>query len=417
MRFRTCFLFPLFAAVATAHGQAILRDVNDQAIPPAERIILPFAFYSGSTGLAAGIGGGSTGGLQPQNFFGAGGYIGLNGSYGIYATSHNLQLKPFDRLFLDATFGLTRWSESYEYIDGNPDYPGPAGTNDSDPDDFLDSDMLDMFVDLNLKFILPIGAARENPIATYTLKHGQLVSGATGGHSWWNPLESGRTYVELQPFAYRRKVNDNDGDFSADYQTGGARVALRWDNTDFHDNPTRGNEVTFTVGRDFGVFGTENAYTTLEFEYSHYIPLGTSDWFRQQVLALNLWTISETGGDAPYFTGAVIGGFERMRGYDTNRFHDRAAFVATAEVRLMLDYNPVKEFEQLDELARVDWVQLVIFGEVGRVAPSWGDELLEDVKWDLGVGIRAMARKAVVRADFAISEEGPSAWVMIGQSF
>lgn len=44
-------------------------------------------------------------------------------------------------------------------------------------------------------------------------------------------------------------------------------------------------------------------------------------------------------------------------------------------------------------------------------------ELFSDCKFDRGIGIRALMAGAVVRFDMAASEDGATAWVMIGQPF
>ena len=62
--------------------------------------------------------------------------------------------------------------------------------------------------------------------------------------------------------------------------------------------------------------------------------------------------------------------------------------------------------------------QWVPFVEVGRVAPSWNvDELHSDMKWDVGFGVRAMAKGLVVRIDTAVSDEGLRVQMMVSQTF
>lgn len=41
----------------------------------------------------------------------------------------------------------------------------------------------------------------------------------------------------------------------------------------------------------------------------------------------------------------------------------------------------------------------------------------EDMKWDVGLGVRAFAKGIVVRVDTAFSEEGAGVQMMVGQSF
>jgi hypothetical protein len=84
----------------------------------------------------------------------------------------------------------------------------------------------------------------------------------------------------------------------------------------------------------------------------------------------------------------------------------------------MPDWNPIKEWKELDRIAQVDWIQFVVFGEVGRVDESFSvDELLDDPRWDVGVGLRVLARRTLLRCDVAVAEEGASIWVMVGQAY
>ena len=66
----------------------------------------------------------------------------------------------------------------------------------------------------------------------------------------------------------------------------------------------------------------------------------------------------------------------------------------------------------------MQWVQIVPFVEVGRVAPEWTmDELHSDMKVDGGLGIRLMAKGLTIRADFAGSDEGFGTQMIIAQPF
>ena len=66
----------------------------------------------------------------------------------------------------------------------------------------------------------------------------------------------------------------------------------------------------------------------------------------------------------------------------------------------------------------MDWWQMVGFVEGGRVANAYAfAELFRDWKVDAGVGIRAMMASAVVRFDWAMSDEGSSIRVMAGHPF
>ena len=121
-------------------------------------------------------------------------------------------------------------------------------------------------------------------------------------------------------------------------------------------------------------------------------------------------------GRPPFYDAARLGGFFRMRGFPTNRFHDRAALYGAAEVRVIPDFNPLTG--GILRPLEIDWIQLVAFAEVGRVAPTWSmTNWTQDLKWDAGVGFRFMARRTVVRIDTAWSEETWGMWVMVGHPF
>jgi outer membrane translocation and assembly module TamA len=66
----------------------------------------------------------------------------------------------------------------------------------------------------------------------------------------------------------------------------------------------------------------------------------------------------------------------------------------------------------------VQWVQLVPFVDVGRVAPAYNlERLLSDMKWDAGLGFRFLAKGLVLRIDSAYGVEGLGVQMMISQPF
>ena len=106
-----------------------------------------------------------------------------------------------------------------------------------------------------------------------------------------------------------------------------------------------------------------------------------------------------------------------MRGFDQNRFHDKASIYTAAEYRYTLKNNPVEDIHWLRFL-RLDWFQLVGFAEAGRVAPEYtASELLSDLKFDYGVSLRALTAGIVIRFDIAHSQESTNAWVMVDHPF
>ena len=107
-----------------------------------------------------------------------------------------------------------------------------------------------------------------------------------------------------------------------------------------------------------------------------------------------------------------------MRAFPSQRFSDKAAIYYSAELRLTPEWNPFDLWPGLQRHIGVEWLQFVTFAEMGRVAPTWNiEELHTDMKWDLGLGIRAWAKGFVVRLDSAFSDEGAEVQMMISHPF
>ncbi len=178
----------------------------------------------------------------------------------------------------------------------------------------------------------------------YRLVGGLLASGATGGESL-NPLTSGKTFVGLRPF-YRSMSLDPSVSAvqSKSQKTNGVDLELTLDNRDFVTNPSVGQSMTLRWSRDFGLLDSTNSWSVVSGELDQYFSLGTSDWFRQRVLALDVWTADSPSWDyradgtianrPPTLEGAYLGGLWRMRGYRFARFSDWAAIYYAAEYRM-----------------------------------------------------------------------------------
>ena len=281
------------------------------------------------------------------------------------------------------------------YVDGNPAFANQrAGSNDSDRDDFITGSGLDSFYRLRLKYLLPIGSGRDQVLPAYQLSDGLLASGESGGTAW-NPLSSGRTFLELRPF-YRTQNIAND-DIDEEQSTNGLEFAVFWDNRDYPHNPSRGNALTLKLTRDWGLADSTTSWTSLSAEYDQYIRLGKIEGFRQSVLALDFWTAYSPTWDVqadgrvahkpPGFLGAHLGGLFRMRAYPSQRFSDKAAVYYAAELRMVPTWNFFDSLPWLQERMGVEWIQFVGFAELGRVAPRYAlRELHRDMRWDLGLG-------------------------------
>ncbi len=256
-----------------------------------------------------------------------------------------------------------------------------------------------------------------------------LVSEPTGATTW-NPLDHGITVLLLKQYN-RYQSYEPEGFDKVDGTIHPLQFGIYHNNTDFPANPSYGCSQYLAYTKDFAWGDSEETWSFLEFEAAKYFSLGASDWARQRVIALNFWTgYSPSWNEKldgfgnitvhnrpPHVDGARLGGFYRMRGFENNRFNDRAVIYTTAEYRYTPEWNPIGGISWLKWL-NMDFWQFVGFVEGGRVANEYSfPELFSDWKTDAGIGIRAMMAGGIVRLDFAASEEGAAAWVMFGQPF
>jgi len=408
---------------------SVIREENPRE--QKETLILPYAFSSESMGTTIGVGGLAKGFLQDQVLVGGTAYGSLDDAGGIIGGVWDYRLPWTDRLFLTAFGSYAYYPKQRAYAEaprrpsGSP--PPPAGTNNSGKDNYIEDRGHDNWLELKLEYVLPLGSMKTRAMADYYLKNGILQSGSTGGRIW-NPLESGVSILLLGQTSRYQSYMTETMTYSGDtfpYQLG-----YLYDNTDFPPNPTRGSSQYIALTRDFSSAVT-GSWSFVEFEASKYIDLGPTDYCRQQVVALNFWTgtspswreAMDSEGNSvvlnkpPFFEGARLGGFYRMRGYPNNRFNDRSVIYTAAEYRYTLKWDPVAAISWL-RWFKTDWFQFVGFIEGGRVAGEYTlSGLFSEWKVDGGIGMRAMMAGSVVRLDVAGSDEGVTAWVMFGQPF
>ena len=314
------------------------------------------------------------------------------------------------------------------YIGRNPEFGGErAGSNDSDPDNFVEATQWDNRAELDFRFLLPLGHGRETIVNRYVIENGLLREGASGGENW-NPVSSGRTTLSIKP-GWRLQTLERD-ELQVPFETFNVELTLEYDNYDFPFNPTCGSYQRVSFKRDFDDHPQFGNWETWTVEINKVFDLGRSARSHQRVFALGIWTAyvptwetESVDGETlitqrpPGFEGAILGGLYRMRGYENERFHDKAAVYYTAEYRTMPTWQPLKNIGWLD-WAEIGWWQWVVFAETGQVAPSYSvDDLHNDLHVDGGFSIRAMIHKAVCRIDFAVSEEGSRVTAMYGHPF
>ena len=414
----TITLVALSLVSASTLAQDILVDRDEKFEP--KTTVAPFAFYNENLSFGAGPVFVSNGHIQDQLSLLVGGFVTANGSANVFLFGKDWKVPFGDRFFADWRVSLATYDEIESYTDGNPRYLFErAGSNDSHEDNFIEGDGEDYFLRFNLKYLLPIGHGKDTIINTVVLDRGLLHGDGVGGDAF-NPLASGRTYLEMELFYRNQNV---DADFTNFVRrTNGLRFGVHYDKRDFADNPTRGNDTRLSVSRDFGSMDSTGNWTSIEGSYSHFFDLGETDTFRKIVLALNARSVysptwDDDHGQPPLFAGASLGGLDRMRGFPEFRFYDKAAIYYAAELRMIPDWNPLGPGSFLDGL-KVDWIMFAPFIEIGRVADHWSfSELHSNLKWSAGVGFRIMATHTVLRLDTAASDEGMRVQMMVQHPF
>jgi hypothetical protein len=414
------FSFCIFNSVYAAEESLSVEE------PESRRLLLvPYPFFNDMIGAGVGVAAIAEGYIQRRTLSVGSALYSTENTYLLFLMMRNYQVPWVKRLFLEPSTSVGEFTDIKSYTGFNPEFPNQRpGSNDSSKDNFIESDGSDFWVHFNTKYLLPIGHGRENIFPDIKLEDGIVVSGHSGGEHW-SPLKSGRTFFELEPFLRRQSLDDEEG---TDQNTAGIEVALTYDNTDFLPNPSKGSYLRVFFDRDWGDFDSSAPWTVWGGEFSQYFSLGPSEKARQRVIAFNFWSVdtptwnsshTEDGKKVfhrpPTYMGGNLGGLWRLRGYPATRFNDRAAIYYGLEYRHTLQWNPLKAITMGGKLD-VDWLQLVGFGELGRVAPEWDfDELHQDMKYSAGVGLRVMLNHVIIRVDVAKSSEEVIAQLFVGQ--
>jgi hypothetical protein len=394
-------------------------------------MLFPYIFGTENMGLNLGAAGMIKGFHQDQMTVGGTAFNG-NISYGIGGGIWDYMVPNTERVFLSA-YGLIGYypqQRAYTSAGFAPTPPGQPlpGSNESSNEQYFQADGASNWFDIKMEYVLPIGTNQTTGLVDYKLRNGLLVSSPHGGGNW-NPTESGSTIFVVRQFnRYQSFEKQNQ---IADGTVHAVEFGLLYDNTDFAPNPSYGSRQYIASSHDWGWFESKQQWSFNEFDISKFVSLGESRLASQRILAFNFWTgYSPTwevitdqqgnraiNGGPPHNEGATLGGFTRLRGYDMNRFHDKAVIYGAFEYRYTFKYNPVKDIDRLGFM-KIDWFQLVGFAELGRVSPSYtANNLLTDLKFDTGISLRVLMAGLVVRTEFATSPESTNFWIMVDQPF
>jgi hypothetical protein len=431
----------------TLYAETVSIDVDDQN-RSSQWIILPYAFSSDSMGLTGGIVGIANGYVQPQMSIVATAFGGESlevkdnvgsgnaetknaNSKGIALVVYGYRPSFSKRTFISFYGSYAYYPNQRIYLDGSND------SQKVSPDDPIIDQQLtasplytqgyNNWAYMRFRYVLPWGENHDNPITTYRLSKGLPVNRDSYGGG--TPFATGRTIVELQPF-FTRWTADKLAE-EPEWKTTGLRAIFEHDNTDYISSPSRGYGFKLQYSKDFGGSGSTQSWDAFEGKYSHYFELPALKHTRQNVIALNAWSAYSPSWDhgstlhqnglidthrPPPWEGARLGGWNRLRAYDSNRFSDKAAIYYAMEYRVIPSFNPLKNETWLP--VPIDWFQAVLFAEAGRVAPEYDITTLHTaMKSDVGFSIRALAAKIPVRFDMAFGSEGSNMWVMVQHPF
>lgn len=416
--------------------EPLLATEDTNATQTRDWTIFPYALTSEATGFSGGVAVIKQGLFQPQTTLVATVAASVTQEViinqqlekekfrGAFIYFSNLLLPKSSRLFFSAIGLRSYFPTGQNYITN--------GSHDSNPEEVLESSGNSNFFDTTFKYVLPIGEGLTNPQSLYTIKDGfathrekygngtPFVTGttSTGVKTFW----AENTYNNWKPYS-RWLTEDNHA-----WKTHGLRLFLTHDNTDFDLNPSRGYHFDFLYSKDFGDHDSTQSWDAVEFKYNHYLTLKTFSFTQQNVLAMSFWTAYSPSWQRdeelapnipahrpPLWEGARLGGISRMRAYPQNRFSDKASIYATAEYRAILNWNPLKKNDLIP--VAVDWFQLVGFVEAGRVHSHYNADLVRDMKYDVGISLRAMAAQLPVRIDVTSGDEGTTMWLMVQHPF
>lgn len=418
----------LLSIAPRALAQSIILDKDEERVFQ-EFNWIPYGFFSESFGLGIGIGGGYTGWpKEPSSVLGAV-TLGTKGSYNVALALTDYQLAVMPRVTIEPIVVSGLYQDQRIYSGSNPEFPTErAGSNGSDEDNFIEVKQWDNWARLRFLYLLPLGHGKETIVHNYIIDRGFLVRNPSGGESW-NPVKSGRTHFSIAP-QWRGQDLQNNKDQELPLDTYNVEIALEHDNRDFPFNPTRGSSQRIAYQKDFddhAVYGEWEAWTI---ELDKLFNFSATERYRQRVLALGFWTSYVPTWEAdivdgvevitkrpPYYEGATLGSIYRMRAYEDHRWQDKAAIYYSAEYRVVPEWQPLHDYDWLDWAAIQYW-QWVFFTEVGQVAPHYNvSDLHDELRFDVGFGLRGMLHKSVCRLDIAVGEEGSRVVAMYGQPF
>jgi hypothetical protein len=178
--FCVCFI-ALFVGTANVHAQpdaptkfSVIREENPNQ--GKETLILPYAFPSDTMGTTFGVGDIAKGHRQEQLLFGGSIFGSADDARGFVGGMWDYKLPGTERLFFSAYGAYAHFPRQREYSEiprrSSDSKPPPAGSTDSDKDDYIEDEGDDNWLQLKLEYVLLTGSMKNNGMSEYHLKDG-----------------------------------------------------------------------------------------------------------------------------------------------------------------------------------------------------------------------------------------------------
>ncbi|HIE53674.1 MAG TPA: hypothetical protein EYP90_00570, partial [Chromatiaceae bacterium] len=156
----------LFILLSPAFASSITLDEKEE-FGQSRWGVIPYAFSTDALGTGIGIGSFVSGVHQPQSSLGITGFKTDNDSWLLAGTLYNHRFDLLERWFFDIYLQFSRFTDQRFYDSPDRSAPDSPGSNDSREDDFLSGVSNDRHVEFTLRYVLPIGAGKENPLTIY----------------------------------------------------------------------------------------------------------------------------------------------------------------------------------------------------------------------------------------------------------
>ncbi len=193
----------------------------------------------------------------------------------------------------------------------------------------------------------------------------------------------------------REKIAGRNG-----YLVSGLGLSFTWDSRNNAFAPDKGSFAQVYFNHFAPFLGSDYTYTNIVIDLRKFITV-----YKEQVLAMQLFSFSNLGNNVPVRSLASFGGSNSMRGFYDGRYKDKQQLVFQAEYRV-----PVYR----------KW-GVVVFGGMGDVAHKPTDYDWISLKYSYGAGIRFALNKSEklnLRLDYGLAGgHGSGLYFQLGEAF